>query len=195
MKTVSKSASEKPTIGGHIALDLLNTVEMANGELVDKFQSDEDVLRWLAENSVADDFKKLKFESGQLLNSACELREVIRQLINVRKDGKAIEVQHINRFMSQGISHLELVKVGNMQFKLERRRELETVDQLLAPIAELAAELLILEDFSVVKRCESEECALWFLDRTKGHKRRWCSMAICGNRHKVSSFRKRQNSE
>jgi predicted RNA-binding Zn ribbon-like protein len=31
-----------------------------------------------------------------------------------------------------------------------------------------------------------------FYDRTKSHKRRWCSMALCGNRHKVAEFRKRR---
>jgi predicted RNA-binding Zn ribbon-like protein len=67
------------------------------------------------------------------------------------------------------------------------------VEQLLAPIAEAAAELLTLQDFSIIRKCESPDCVLWFYDRTKGHKRRWCSMAVCGNRHKVSSFRKRQS--
>ena len=35
---------------------------------------------------------------------------------------------------------------------------------------------------------------LMFYDRTKSHKRRWCSMALCGNRHKVAEFRKRRQS-
>nr|WP_254214234.1 CGNR zinc finger domain-containing protein [Burkholderia multivorans] len=34
---------------------------------------------------------------------------------------------------------------------------------------------------------------LWFLDRTKSHRRRWCSKALCGNRQKVAAFRRRHN--
>ena len=39
------------------------------------------------------------------------------------------------------------------------------------------------------------DCSLWFLDRTKAHTRLLCSAAACGNRAKVSAFRKRQREE
>jgi predicted RNA-binding Zn ribbon-like protein len=38
----------------------------------------------------------------------------------------------------------------------------------------------------------ASERTLWFLDKSKSHTRRWCSMGLCGNRHKVASFRKRK---
>jgi len=59
--------------------------------------------------------------------------------------------------------------------------------------AEAAAELLAEGDFELIRRCESESCVLWFYDRTKSHRRRWCSMASCGNRHKVAAFRSRRS--
>jgi predicted RNA-binding Zn ribbon-like protein len=43
-----------------------------------------------------------------------------------------------------------------------------------------------------VKRCEGAECTLWFVDRTKAHRRRFCSATACGNRDKVAAFRARQ---
>jgi predicted RNA-binding Zn ribbon-like protein len=52
--------------------------------------------------------------------------------------------------------------------------------------------LLATGDFSLVRRCENAACVLWFYDRTRSHHRRWCSMARCGNRHKVAAFRKRR---
>jgi predicted RNA-binding Zn ribbon-like protein len=33
---------------------------------------------------------------------------------------------------------------------------------------------------------------LFFYDTTKNHARRWCSMAFCGNRHKVAAHYRRQ---
>lgn len=36
-----------------------------------------------------------------------------------------------------------------------------------------------------VRRCGGPECGWLFLDTTKNHKRRWCSMAGCGNRAKA----------
>jgi predicted RNA-binding Zn ribbon-like protein len=184
------TAFTKTTIGGHIALDFLNTVPMVNGSLADAFHSDEDVQVWLAEYSLTN---QIKFKPGELLEATRELRESIREQISAKKEGRPIEYALINLYLFSGTSHLELVEGPDNQLKLERRRQVATVKQLLAPIAEAAAELLVMEAFSIIRRCESPECVLWFYDRTKGHKRRWCSMAICGNRHKVSSFRKRQN--
>ncbi|MNR58262.1 CGNR zinc finger [compost metagenome] len=67
-----------------------------------------------------------------------------------------------------------------------------TAEQYLAPLAEMAAQLLVEGDFNLVRECEHPDCVLWFYDRTKSHRRRWCSMALCGNRHKVAEFRKRK---
>lgn len=187
---MNNAATNKQTIGGHIALDLLNTVPMVNGQLEDEFQTDEDVWQWLASYDLV---TELALSPNELLNTARELRECIRKLIAARKDGQQLDLDTINQFLISGISHVELIKVDKQHFRLERRRKIESVYQLLAPVAEAAAELLVMEDFTVIRRCESAECVLWFYDRTKGHKRRWCSMALCGNRHKVSSFRKRQN--
>ena len=64
-------------------------------------------------------------------------------------------------------------------------------EQVLAPLAEATAKLIAQEDFSLVKHCEHKDCVLWFYDKTKAHKRRWCSMKVCGNRHKVMKFRKK----
>jgi len=66
---------------------------------------------------------------------------------------------------------------------------------VLGPVAEAAADLLATADFTLVKRCEDETCVLWFSDQTKSHHRRWCSPALCGNRHKVAAYRKRRRAE
>ena len=63
---------------------------------------------------------------------------------------------------------------------------------MLGPVAEAAAELIANGDFSLIRRCENPQCVLWFYDRTKAHVRRWCSMAACGNRHKVTAYRGRK---
>jgi predicted RNA-binding Zn ribbon-like protein len=74
---------------------------------------------------------------------------------------------------------------------IERIRQQDTLEAILAPVAEAAAILLATADFSLVKRCEDETCVLWFSDKTKSHHRRWCSTFFCGNRHKVAAYRKR----
>jgi predicted RNA-binding Zn ribbon-like protein len=185
-------ATTKQTVGGHAALDLLNTVYLQNGETVDTLDTDQAVLDWLADYMVGDT-SRLQFAAGSLLEQARALRDTVRALVVARKAEGKLELQPLNRWLAQDNSHLELVQGTDGRLQLERRRDIATAEQLLAPIAVAAAELLTLQDFSIIRKCESPDCVLWFYDRTKGHKRRWCSMAACGNRHKVSSFRKRQS--
>ena len=71
------------------------------------------------------------------------------------------------------------------------KRKWQTSGSLLIPIAESMARLVSEEDFTYVKACEGHVCSLLFLDKTPRRARRWCSMAICGNRAKVAAFRAR----
>jgi predicted RNA-binding Zn ribbon-like protein len=71
------------------------------------------------------------------------------------------------------------------------RRRWRTPDTLLLPIAQAMAGLICDEDFTMVKNCEGPTCTMLFLDTTKGHARRWCSMAVCGNRAKQATHRAR----
>jgi predicted RNA-binding Zn ribbon-like protein len=79
--------------------------------------------------------------------------------------------------------------LSGLQWQVQRRWR--SADALLIPIAKAMAELVCSEDFSDVKACEGRPCTLYFLDRTRGRARRWCSMAICGNRAKQAAYRKR----
>jgi predicted RNA-binding Zn ribbon-like protein len=69
----------------------------------------------------------------------------------------------------------------------------EKPTELLHPIAAAAADLICHQDFRLIRACEGPACMLLFLDRTKAHARRWCSMAVCGNRAKAAAHRGRRS--
>ena len=179
-------------LGDHPALDFMNTAARVDGELVDFLQSDRDVVLWLARVGWPLENGLENLRSSALLHAARALREEIRALVERRKAGKRIDTGALNGFLAEARSHLELVLHKNGGLRLERRWKQRTPEQILAPLAELAADLLAAGDFNLVRRCEDEACVLWFYDRTKSHHRRWCSMAACGNRNKVAAFRQRQ---
>jgi len=62
------------------------------------------------------------------------------------------------------------------------------------PIADALVKLVTDEKFEYVRQCEAHNCVLLFHDLSKSHRRRWCSMATCGNRMKVAAFRNRKSS-
>ena len=76
--------------------------------------------------------------------------------------------------------------------RLAERPSIDDPDALLTLVAMQIALLLTQEDPALVKSCAGEKCSLWFVDRTKAHRRMFCSAAGCGNRAKVAAFRERQ---
>jgi predicted RNA-binding Zn ribbon-like protein len=182
-------ADEMPMVGDHLAMDLLNTEARQAGSTIDYWDTPEDVVRWLrlhgiaAASEVGDD--------NSLLEKAISLRALARLLIEQRKSGRHGDISGLNIYLNAYASapHLECDEAGELV--LTRIARGEALASLLGPVAEAVAQLLVEGDFSLVKQCEHPDCILWFYDRTKAHKRRWCSMAICGNRYKAAQFRKR----
>jgi predicted RNA-binding Zn ribbon-like protein len=77
----------------------------------------------------------------------------------------------------------------SLEWRMTRRWR--SPESLLLPIGEALAKFVCEEDFSNVKACEGQHCTLIFADHTRGHRRRWCSTAVCGNRAKVAAHRLR----
>ena len=170
------------------ALDLLNTVLQVDGREVDVLQSDEDVAHWLVKAGVL----TVPTPRKGLLKTTRELREVVRELVRRRQAHKRLDLSSLNEFLAHGRQAPVLVQDRPGELRLEQRFATDTAEQLLMPVALAAAELLANGDFNLVRVCESDDCVLHFYDRTKSHRRRWCSMATCGNRAKVQTFRARQ---
>ena len=176
-------------LADHRALDLLNTVEMVDGSRYDRWQTGDDVKTWLAKASLFLCAGKIDIPDKILLNEARSLRETVRGLVASKKAGQPFTINILNDYLGQSCSYPELKESQAGGLSIERIYRPKTAKQLLGPLAEQAADLLANADFGLVRECENHECCLWFYDRTKSHRRRWCSMAVCGNRHKVAKFR------
>jgi predicted RNA-binding Zn ribbon-like protein len=50
-------------------------------------------------------------------------------------------------------------------------------------------QLLVDIDRKRIRKCESSDCGVYFVDTSKGHRRQWCSMKNCGNREKQRRWR------
>jgi predicted RNA-binding Zn ribbon-like protein len=81
---------------------------------------------------------------------------------------------------------------GGPALELRALRRWRTPESLLLPIGEELARFACGGDFEYAKACEGATCTLLFVDRTRGRARRWCSMAICGNRAKQAAHRDRR---
>jgi predicted RNA-binding Zn ribbon-like protein len=191
--TQETALTEPLLVADHLALDLLNTEAGSGEQYVDFWRSGDDVLRWLARCGI--DVGQLTDPASvaALLQDAKELRGIARELVERRKQGERGSPDRINPYLAtlQSAPVLEWSEDGP---RLKRPLPPPSPQQALGQVAESVAELLADGQFEYVRQCEHPDCVLWFYDRTKSHRRRWCSMALCGNRHKAAEFRKRTRS-
>jgi predicted RNA-binding Zn ribbon-like protein len=167
-----------------LALELLNSVFTPKDELVDRIADGRGLAAWMGvKEELAGDWDLAAAE-------ARELREWLRGVLPDFKAGRGVDVQRLNELLRRGSSYEEVVVEEGFQM-LWRQRRREVGDWLL-PLAAAAGRLLCEAERERVKRCENPACTLWFYDRTKAQRRRWCSTAVCGNRAKVAAFRARR---
>lgn len=183
--------TEPLMVADHLALDLLNTEAGVGAARVDFWLSGDDVVRWLEHCGIETGRVEDQAAKDALLAGARELRTITRELVALRKKGQKGDPEPLNRYLAamQSTPQLEWGDDGPL---LGRRRLAPSPQQALGQVAESVADLLARGQFEYVRQCEHPECVLWFYDRTKSHRRRWCSMALCGNRHKAAEFRKRK---
>ena len=77
---------------------------------------------------------------------------------------------------------------------LRMKRRWRSPEALLLPVGEAMAKFVCDEDFSNIKACEGHNCTMLFADHTRRRARRWCIMAVCGNRAKQAAHRSRLKS-
>ena len=98
----------------------------------------------------------------------------------------------INEILRITEGHDELVSsAGGWQMEFIAREG--GLDWLLAAVARSAAEVIAEGGHPQLRLCANPQCGLFFYDTSRTHLRRWCSMALCGNRSKVAAFARRHS--
>ncbi|QCP53591.1 hypothetical protein FAZ95_31650 [Trinickia violacea] len=189
-----------------LGLDFLNSVATPVDEEVDWISDGEGLLAWLeqagmvpGEALAAMRAQSEPAELDAVAEQARALREWFRGFVRERKGrplaaGDVRELAPLNRLLERDERYGEIVAAdtnAESTFEFRSNRRWKSPESLLTPIAEALARLVCDEDFTHVKACEGPRCTLMFADHTRGHARRWCSMAICGNRAKAAAHRKR----
>jgi predicted RNA-binding Zn ribbon-like protein len=135
--------------------------------------------------------------AGILLAQAQRLGHGMRLAVGELARGGRVEsqwIEPVNEILRVTEGHDEL-KWDGSNWKLQFVAEHEGLEWLLAAIARSGAELIATGAESGVQRCSNSNCRLLFHDDSRTHLRRWCSMALCGNRNKVAAFARRHTSQ
>jgi predicted RNA-binding Zn ribbon-like protein len=193
-------------IADSLGLDFLNSIATPVDTPVDWLDSGDGLLKWLAQAELvpADALDELKAraapgELDEVADQARALREWFRGFVR-KHMGRPLtpealrELAPLNRLLErdEAFSRISRRRDGDGdRLELRMMRRWRSPESLLAPIGEALARFVCEEDFAAVKACEGHSCTLMFADRTRRRARRWCSMAICGNRAKQAAHRNR----
>jgi len=130
-----------------------------------------------------------------LAADARKLREWAREWLlrwrNAPNDDYGDELKTLNSYLSRESRYRQIVSTKE-GLALDTRTRIDTADEVLAVLAAQLASLVTEEDPALLRSCAGPGCTLWFVDRTKAHRRLFCSASTCGNRAKVAAFRERQ---
>jgi len=193
--------SEFPLLGGRLAIDFANLPSLpASGP--SNSLSWEALIGFLRATRIvsperADELLALTESDPQsafeLLNRAERLRDSLRLVFDSLAKKQRIpreSVDPINEILRVTEGHDELVEFSR-SWRIEYVARENSLDWLLAAVARSAAELITEGEATRVRLCANSACSLFFYDNSRTHRRRWCSMSLCGNRHKVAAFARR----
>jgi predicted RNA-binding Zn ribbon-like protein len=193
-------------IADSLGLDFLNSIATPVDTPVDWLDSGDGFLVWLARAKLvpADALdevmaRMMPGELDKVAGQARALREWFRGFVR-KHAGRPLtaralhELGPLNRLLERDEAFGQIARHrhsdgGGLELRMMRRWR--SPESLLLPIAEALATFVCEEDFADVKACEGHTCTLLFVDRTRRRARRWCSMAICGNRAKQAAHRSR----
>jgi predicted RNA-binding Zn ribbon-like protein len=193
---------QAPLFGNHPAIDFLNTALAPNGELIETIGGGRTYLEWLVAAGLLDEVRSSKLRrrfGAEALDAAAaearRVREWARAWLmrwRTRPEGDyGEEISVLNKLLARETSSREVV-AAREGLQIVELPHIESANALIALVALQFAELITQEQPSLVKECAGPACTLWFLDRTKAHRRLFCSASTCGNRAKVAAFRDRQ---
>jgi predicted RNA-binding Zn ribbon-like protein len=175
----------KPAPGDLLLVQrFVNTVNYLYGG--DRFEDAESAAGWLVEHGFVEGGERLKERD---LRRLVAFREGLRELLLARNDEAAADVGELNeqvasaalraRFRADGRPALEAIGGEGAE---------RTIARLLAIVFEAEAE----GTWGRLKACRNEDCRWAFYDASKNRSGSWCTMDVCGARHKMRTYRRRR---
>jgi predicted RNA-binding Zn ribbon-like protein len=182
--------------GGRPCLDLANTLSSRTSPAPrDLLANYRDFLAWGEQAGLLnrEEARRLKArarrrprEAEAALKRAIVLREAVFSVFSAIAGGRvppAPALEAVNATLPSALGRLRINRRGTT-FTWGWSEDTD-LDRVLWPVAYSAAELLASPERARVRECAAPGCAWLFLDRSRNRSRRWCDMAVCGNRAKA----------
>jgi len=183
-------------IAGNMAVDLANMLDhRPSGRPKDLLPTYVDLATWSEQTGAVSRAVAARLrrqaarrpaEARRALAAVRSVREVLYALFSAAARGEATPADPLaalNARLGRALARSRLVP-GRQGLQWGWSRE-HSLDAMLPPVLRAAADLLIGAPAGALRECASERCRWLFVDESPSRRRRWCDMAVCGNRAKV----------
>jgi predicted RNA-binding Zn ribbon-like protein len=194
-------------VGGHVCLDFMNTVGNhltdTPGEWLTTYA---DFIVWAEKAGVITGGESAALmqlaeqqpaAAEQVSLTAIDLRETIFRLLlcAIRQQAPSdADLAAFNQALAQRPQRTQVIYDGS-HYQWQAPNAPLSLDSALWRLLWSAADLLTSDQLAQAKICEGDGCGWVFLDTSRNHARRWCSMADCGNRSKANRYYKRHKTD
>lgn len=162
-------------VGGRLCLDFVNTANWVDGNPLDERLADMSAIAmWTARQGIAG-----LHPPGGRIEEFLELRCVIHRVLSDPENATSRDLAVLNRVRMGKPAPLSKTNGG---LKLLPKQRSDWLRRLLA---DSAVEVALTVKPERLKTCSGDHCGWMFVDESPNNRRRWCSMATCGNRAKA----------
>lgn len=180
-----------PFLGGRRWIDLVNSKTEALGDFL---ATPEGWLRWTRAAALGPvDTSADPAAQMAELDAARDFRTQLAGLFEALRTGEPpkSEALHAVNLQLAAVSRRTQLELQDGQLRANEIMvgRATAVTALAADFADFAGSF----EAERLRHCSNPECSLVFYDTARNATRRWCSMALCGNRHKVRSHRARRS--
>jgi predicted RNA-binding Zn ribbon-like protein len=178
---------ERSAAPGELELvrQFLNTHDVETG--TDEIGTPAALRDWLASHGL-DPGRGL---AGADVEQACRLRDCLRALA-LANNGESIQrgtVPALNKIAARMRLSVRFDPSGGSALEPAGRGSHAALAELLAIVFRSMAQ----GTWSRLKACRADTCQWAFYDHSKNRSGAWCSMAVCGNRAKARTYRRRHS--
>ncbi len=197
MKEFQSEAEKHHLIAGVLCLNFANTLYGHGKHPIHEYLAGyRDLAIWSRKVGILSDreceflIRKAASHPNEALSTfhrAIAFREMIHRMFKAAAHGeptKPADLAALNAIRAEALAHSHIDQAAS-GFVIDWNDK-TALERMLWPIALSAAELLTSDDLSRVHQCGG--CDWLFVDHSRNHLRRWCSMSVCGNRAKARRF-------
>ncbi len=174
-------------LAGRPCLDLVATVGERWRRAIERLRTPADLARWAVGAGLVDTAPRVTQHD---LDAARRLRGAIARVAMAWGCGEPLDADDVATInAAAAVPDLAPAMTATGQ---RADTTTGTIRAVLSVVARDAIELVTTGDPGRLRECAADDCSLLFHDASRPGRRRWCSMASCGNRHKTSQYRRRK---